>query len=444
MTELLVDNSLLHFAAVCFASAVAALSVYGLTVLLHGFRKGTLPAPAASFRRGKLPTSAFSFHRNSAACYPKGRAWIELDTHALRENVNALRALLPEGCALMPALKADAYGHGAVLMARELNAMGVNAFCVACISEGIRLRKHGIKGEILILGYTHPQQFPLLRRYRLTQTVVDYAYALKLNRYGKKLRVHVAIDTGMHRLGERAEHREKLCEIFAMKNLNIQGAFTHLCADDTDNPKAAAFTKRQAEAFFTAVEYIKKQGCSCPKVHLQSSYGVLNYPRLAGDYARVGIALYGVRSSLEDLDKASPHLKPVLSLKARISSVKVLYPGESAGYGLAFTADRQMKIATLAIGYGDGLPRSLSCGAGCVLINGCKAAIVGRICMDQTLVDVTDIPNVYAGEVAVIIGRSGNEEITVYELAEKTGTITNEVLSRLGGRLPRVAICHPR
>lgn len=441
MTELLVDNSLMHFAAVCFASAVAALSVYGLTVLLHGFRKPTQPpAPAASFRRGKLPTSAFSSHRYSAARYPKGRAWIELDTHALQENVNTLRTLLPEGCALMPALKADAYGHGAVLMARELNAMGVNAFCVACISEGIRLRKHGIKGEILILGYTHPQQFPLLRRYRLTQTVIDYAYALKLNRYGKRLRVHVAIDTGMHRLGERAEHREQLCKIFAMKNLNIQGAFTHLCADDTDNPKATAFTKGQAEAFFTAVEYIKKQGCSCPKVHLQSSYGVLNYPRLAGDYARVGIALYGVRSSLEDLDKASPYLRPVLSLKARISSVKVLYPGESAGYGLTFTADRQMKIATLAIGYGDGLPRSLSCGAGCVLINGCKAAIVGRICMDQTLVDVTDIPNVYAGEVAVIIGRSGDEEITVYELAEKTGTITNEVLSRLGGRLERVAL----
>ncbi len=239
-------------------------------------------------------------------------------------------------------------------------------------------------------------------------------------------------------MGERAEHREQLNKIFAMKNLNIQGAFTHLCADDTNNPAAVAFTQKQAEVFFDTVEFLKKQGLPCPKLHLQSSYGVLNYPELAGDYARVGIALYGVRSSLEDLDKASPHLKPVLALKARITSIKVLYPGESAGYGLTFTAKRQMKIATLAIGYGDGLPRSLSCGAGSVLINGCQAAIIGRICMDQTTVDVTDIPGVHAGEAAVIIGRCGNEEITVYELAQKTDTITNEILSRLGERLERV------
>lgn len=412
-TKLLVDNSLIHFAAVCLFSVAAALGICGLRVLLT-----TRCLPAKPF--------------------PRGRAWIELDSDALRQNVAALNALLPKGCTLMPALKANAYGHGAVLMARQLHTLGINAFCVACISEGIELRKHGIKGEILILGYTHPAQFPLLYRYGLTQTVIDYDYAVKLNRYGKKLRVYVAIDTGMHRLGERAEHREQLNKIFAMKNLNIQGAFTHLCADDTDKPAAVTFTQKQAEVFFDTVESLRKQGLPCPKLHLQSSYGVLNYPELAGDYARVGIALYGVRSSLEDLNKASPHLKPVLGLKARITSIKVLYPGESAGYGLTFTADRQMKIATLAIGYGDGLPRSLSCGAGSVLINGCRAAIIGRICMDQTTVDVTDIPGVHAGEAAVIIGRCGNEEITVYELAQKTDTITNEILSRLGERLERV------
>ncbi len=372
--------------------------------------------------------------------FPRGRAWIELDFNALRQNAAALRALLPKSCGLMPALKANAYGHGAVPMAKMLNSIGVNAFCVACVSEGIQLRKHGIKGEILILGYTHPEQFPLLRRYRLTQTVLDYAYAEQLNRYGKKLSVHVAIDTGMHRLGERAEHVELFRKIFAMENLNIQGAYTHLCADDTDDPEAVAFTEKQAEAFYAVINDLKKQGYSGIKVHLLASYGVLNYSELAGDYARVGIALYGVRSSLSDLDKSAPCLNPVLSLKARITSVKILYPGESAGYGLAFTADRQMKIATLAIGYADGLPRSLSCNAGSVLISGRRAAIIGRICMDQTTVDVTDIPDVYAGDAAVIIGRSGEEEITAYELADKTATITNEILSQLGNRLERVIL----
>ncbi len=370
--------------------------------------------------------------------FPQGRAWIELDTQALCQNVTALGALLPEGVTLMPVLKADAYGHGTVLIAKMLNSMGIRAFCVACITEGIELRKHGIKGEILILGYTHPRQFSLLRRYRLTQTVLDHAYALELNRYGRKLAVHVAIDTGMHRLGERAEHRELIRQIFAMKNLEIQGAYTHLCADDTADPEAVSFTGKQAKTFSAVMNHLKRQGYCDVKTHLLASYGVLNYPQLAGDYARVGIALYGVRSSLADLDASAPCLRPVLSLKARITSVKTLFPGESAGYGLCFTAERQIRIATCAIGYADGLPRSLSCGAGSVLINGCRATIIGRICMDQTTVDVTDIPHVSAGGTAIIIGRWRKEEITVYELADKAGTITNEILSRLGKRLERV------
>lgn len=385
----------------------------------------------------------FSFI-SSSRFFRQGRAWIELDRSALQDNINALRSQLPKTCQLMPAIKADAYGHGAILMAKELNRMGIHSFCVASVMEGVDLRKHGIKGEILILGYTHPRQFYLLHRYRLIQTVIDYSYAVQLNQYGqncrKKLRVHLGIDTGMHRLGERSENLEHIRRIYRMRHLKIEGIFTHLCTADTQNPKDQAFTKAQANAFYHTIAELKKQGFPCPKIHLQSSYGVINYPELTEDYARVGIALYGILSTEADTENCPLPLKPVLSLKARISTVKKLYPGEATGYGLQFVAKQNMKIATLSIGYADGLPRSLSNGVGSVLINGHKAPIIGRICMDQTTVDVSHIPHVKAGDVAVLIGCSEDEVITAGDLAKQSGTITNEILSRMGGRLERVMV----
>jgi alanine racemase len=335
----------------------------------------------------------------------------------------------------MPAIKADAYGHGAVLMAKELQDMGIEVFCVACVEEGMELRKNGITGDILILGYTHPKAFPLLRTYRLIQTVVDYRYGKVLNGYGKKIRVHVKIDTGMHRLGERAERAKEIGRIFRLKNLQIEGIYTHLSADEAKDPAQQAFTKRQGEVFYEVLRKLEKQGVSGLKVHLLASYGLLNYPELGGDYARVGIALYGLPGDGEAEGNCPVKLYPVLSLKARIVAVKDLYQGESAGYGLDYRAEEDRKIAVLAIGYADGLPRSLSGGKGRVLIHGQSAPVVGRICMDQTIVDITGIPGVKAGETAVVIGRSGGEEITAYEVAEEAGTISNEVLSRLGKRL---------
>ena len=454
--KILTENSLLHYLSVCILSLLAALLI--TAILRRATRGGNPPKlpdstppdvsrhtahgcgysskPPGSIHTLEMPRQLFNHGRYFAA----DRAWIELDRTALKHNVRTLRSLLPAGCALMPAVKANAYGHGAVLIAKELNRMGVDAFCAACISEGIVLRQNGIRGDILILGYTHPKQFPLLRHYRLTQTVLDYHYAVLLNQYGKRLHVHVGIDTGMHRLGERSEHFDRLCEIFQMKNLQIDGAYTHLCMSDTSAPDARSFTLRQAQEFYRVIGKLKASGFSCPKLHLLASYGILNYPELAGDYARVGIALYGVRSSRRDYDLSSADLHPVLSLKARVSLVKDLYPGESTGYGLSFTADRPMKIACLSIGYADGLPRSLSGGSGSVLLHGHKAPILGRICMDQTTVDVTNIPDVCAGDIAVLIGISGGTHISAYELAESAGTITNEILSRMGSRLPRILV----
>ena len=361
-----------------------------------------------------------------------GRAWIELDPSALSHNVECLRALLPEHCRLMPVVKANAYGHGAVPLARALNRMDVDAFCVACVEEGVSLRKAGVWGEILILGYTHPDQLDRVRRWRLTQTVVDRDYAECLKIYGKRLRVHVAIDTGMHRLGERCENYEAIREIFAIENLRIDGMFTHLSAGDIDSAEARAFTRAQAAAFQALAERLSSDGVAIPKLHLQASHGALNYPELSADYARVGIALYGAMNEAK-----AAGLKPVLSLKARIAAVKTLEPGEHAGYGLDFKAPNPMKIAVVAIGYGDGLPRALSNGRGRMLINGHFAPIAGRVCMDQTLIDVTGIPDVQPGGVAVIIGQSGDLEITACDLAAQANTIPNEILSRLGPRLER-------
>ena len=228
--------------------------------------------------------------------------------------------------------------------------------------------------------------------------------------------------------------------MFNLHNLEIEGIYTHLCADDTDLPRDKAFTMEQGRAFYRMISKLRDRGLGCPKTHLLASYGLINYSELGGDYTRIGIALYGVLSTRTDRERCSISLRPVLSVKTRVTTLKTLQKGESAGYGLQFSADCDTRIAVLAIGYADGIPRSLSCSVGNVLIKGIKAPIIGRICMDQMLVDVSNIPNVKAGDVAVIIGQSGDEKITACDLAEQTGTISNEILSRLGERLERQMI----
>lgn len=372
--------------------------------------------------------------------YQEGRAWIEISRENLHYNIRMLQGLLPPDCQLMPAVKANAYGHGAVLIAKELNACGIKSCCVATAMEGAELRKNGVAGEILVLGYTHPDQFYMLGKYRLIQTVVDYSYAKLLDAYGTKLKVHIKIDTGMHRLGMYCGNMAEIIQVFRCRNLVVEGIYTHLCASDDTTPKGREYTYLQGKKFHRVIAQLENSGYACPKIHLQSSYGILHYPELAGDYARPGIALYGMLSRRGDLAQAGISLRPVLSVKARVALVKKLSKGESAGYGLQYVADKDKKIAVLSIGYADGVPRSLSFGGGSVLAGSGTAPIIGSICMDQMLVDITDIPDVGQGDVATVIGRSGDREISVYDLAEQEGTITNEIVSRLGNRLGRVLV----
>lgn len=367
----------------------------------------------------------------------KNRAWIELSRENLEHNVRQLKKTIHEDCRLMPAVKADAYGHGITLVAGMLKDMGIEDFCVASVDEGITLRQAGIKGQILVLGYTYPSQFEKLPAYDLTQTVVDARYARELQRFGRKLKVHVGIDTGMHRLGERCEDVDAIRGIWECDNLEITGVFSHLCVADSLTEADKSYTLSQIRKFETTVAALYEKGIKGFSRHLQGSYGIINYPWLKYEHCRPGIALYGLLSTENDKQNAAVELKPVMELKTRVQSVRMLYQGEGAGYGLDFRAEKDSLIAALSIGYADGIPRELS-ERGYVLIGGKKAKIIGRICMDQMLVDVTEIPDVQSGDEAVLIGCQGMEEITGEQVADWCGTITNEFFSRLGSRLERM------
>lgn len=365
-----------------------------------------------------------------------GRAWLEISLGNLEHNVKVLQGAMPEGCELMAVVKAGAYGHGAVEVSSHLSERGVRVFAVATIDEGIELRTHGIRGEILILGYTDVSRARELARFDLMQTLIDTGYAAALNAQNIPVKTHVKIDTGMHRLGMDSGDPAGIRRVFGMKNTGICGMYTHLCCPESLWPGDVAYTKEQIRRFYEVVGFLRKSNIAVPKLHIQSSYGFLNYPELACDYARIGIALYGVLSSPDDQTKRKLDLRPVLSMKTRVALVRQVRRGDSVGYGRIFRADRDSRIAVLPVGYGDGFPRNLSCQRGKVCLNGRYVPVVGRICMDQMAVDVTDIGHVSPGDVAVLIGAHKNAGMSAPAVSERSGSISNELLCRMGGRLP--------
>ena len=370
----------------------------------------------------------------------KSRAWIELDMKHLAHNVAEFKRMLPEDCKMMPAVKANAYGHGASEMAGELQKLGIDAFCVASMEEGIELRRDGIKGEILVLGYTDPAAAKTLLDYQITQTIIDEKYGKQLESYaakeGGRLPVHIGVDTGMHRLGIPWDAYERLCAMWKLPHLEVRGVYSHLCVSDGEEEKEIAFTKTQIARFDETVAYLRTQIKKPFAAHLQGSYGVLNYPECHYDYARVGIALYGILSSRTLIPKSAKGLLPVLSLHSVITSIRELNPGEGAGYGLDFVAAKKSRIAAAAIGYADGIPRNLS-GRGMALLHGKRVPIVGRVCMDQLLLDVTGVPDAAPEDEVLFIGGQGAEKISAEEFAGWSDTISNEIVSRLGARLGR-------
>lgn len=366
----------------------------------------------------------------------KNRAWMEISLKNLEYNVKQLQKYLQGNCELMAVIKANAYGHEAVAFGKKLNEIGIFHFAVATLNEGIELRKNGVKGDILILGYTDFSCLQYVIDYDLIQTVVDYNYAKKIKTcsLNGKLKVHIKVNTGMNRIGEGYENIDFIKEIYHMPYLQVLGIFSHFCVADSVKKEDIAFSKQQINRFENVINELKKDNIAVGKVHIQNSYGLIHYNDLKYDYARVGIFLYGVFSEKQDRENFSLNLKPVLSIYARVVSVKWIDAHEFVSYGRTYETKEKRKIATVSIGYADGIPRNISGRGMNVSINNCHAPIIGRVCMDQMVVDVTDIENVMQGDIVTIIGK----DITIEDLAEKSDSITNELLSRLGSRLEKI------
>lgn len=404
------QNSLFHFGLVCLLSLLFSFTMAALWLRF-------------SFKKPHNPE--------------KDRAYIELNLANLTHNVSVLKAALPANAELMGVVKREAYGHGSYAVATHLEKTGVKAFAVATIDEGIALRRYGIRGEILILGFTDVRRAKELKTYRLTQTLIDFPYAEKLNRQKIPVSVHIAIDSGMHRLGLDTDDLEGVQKLFQMKHLHIQGIFTHLCCADSRKPEDISFTRKQIRSFYGLISQMETAGLPIPKIHLQSSYGLLNYPDLPCDYVRAGISLYGVFSSPDDRTLLQPKLRPVLALKAKVVLIREISRGETVGYGRTFRAERNSRIAILPIGYGDGLPRNLS-GKAMVRISTHLLPVIGRICMDQLAIDLTGADDVSVGDTAILIDNAENSHLLAPNVAALSGSISNELLCRLGARLPVV------
>jgi len=369
----------------------------------------------------------------------RGRAWIELDLSALDHNLADIKNNISENCEIMAVVKANAYGHGVEHISLHLTKAGIKTFAVATVSEGVQLRTFAPEAEILILGCTHPDDAAFLQKMNMTQLVPDAAYAKALDKTKHKLNIHIAIDTGMHRLGIEPSDYNEIEKVYNCENLNVTGIATHLASPDSMDQNEIDFTNNQLELFNNLIKKLKSNGHTVGKLHTQSSYGIYNYPELISDYARPGIMLYGVQSQ-NDITKVKTNLHPVLSLKAIIAQVRWIEAGESVSYSRTYTAEKRMKIATVCIGYADGVPRHASGNGANAIVNGIKVPVIGKICMDMLILDITEANNTEPGDIATFIGKDGKEEIKCEDLAEKAGTITNDILSGLSDRLPRICI----
>ncbi len=369
----------------------------------------------------------------------KDRAWVEVDLNNLEHNINEIKKVIPTKTKIMAVVKANAYGHDSVIISKKLESIGICDFAVATLEEGIELRKNNIKGNILVLGYTNFEDLKYIIEYNLIQTIVDFNYSekIKILELKEKLKCNIKINTGMNRIGEKYDDFDKLSKIYENQKLNILGTFSHLCVADSEKEEDIEFTNNQINRFNETIIKLKEKGYNVGKVHIQSSYGTINYKRENYDYVRMGILMYGVNSSVDSYVVNKLDLKPVLSLKARITSVKDINENDSVSYGRTYTATKTQKIASVSIGYADGIPRNLSNKEMLVKVNGKYAKVLGRICMDQLVIDVSDIDNVEIGnEVYIIDGK--DRKLSSEKLSEKAQTITNEILCRLAIRLPRI------
>jgi alanine racemase len=372
--------------------------------------------------------------------YKFNRAWAEVDLNNIAHNVREIRRITNKKSEIMGVVKADAYGHGVLETARTLLNNGVTRLAVSMVDEAIQLRKKGIDVPILVLSYTDPVRAEEIILNDITQTVFSHDLAKALSeaalRLRKNVKVHIKIDTGMTRVGFMPGYNavKNVVEISKLPRLIVEGIFTHFaCADEKDK----SYTNMQFERFMSICNELYRIGVYIPIKHAANSAAVIEFPHMHLDMVRPGIILYGLYPSGE-VSKDVIDLKPTMTLKANVILVKDVERDTRISYGGIFKTERESKIATLPIGYADGYSRLLTEKAK-VLINGEFAPVVGKICMDQCMIDVTELSNdVHVGDEAVLFGKQCGKEIRVEDIADKIGTINYEVVCLVGKRVPRV------
>ncbi len=368
------------------------------------------------------------------------RVYAKIDLDAAAYNMEQMKKRIGSGARLIAVIKTDGYGHGAVPLARMFEETDyVWGYAVASLDEGVVLRKHGIKKPILVLGCIFPDQYEEMIRYEIRATIYMEDMAREMadtaRRAGKKAFFHIKVDTGMGRIGfpVSEESADIIERISRMPDVVTEGMYTHFAkADETDK----SYTLEQHRKFMWMKEQMEKRGVEIPYYDCDNSAGIIDFPDMKHDLARAGISMYGLYPS-DEVDQNAVDLKPVLSLISHVTFVKTVEPGTAISYGGTFVADKTMRVATIPVGYGDGYPRSLS-NKGFVLIHGKRARILGRVCMDQFMVDVTDIPGVKFMDRVILAGEDGNDRITVDELAGLSGRFNYEFVCCLGKRIPRV------
>ena len=370
------------------------------------------------------------------------RVYAKIDLDAIAYNMEQMKHNISPETKVMAVIKADGYGHGAVQIAEMMERWNyIWGFAVATLDEAVVLRTEGIQKPILVLGCVFPDQYMEMLKHEIRMNIYTEEMAESISRMaareGKTAYMHIKLDTGMSRLGFgiNEQSAETIKRISKMPNVNMEGIFTHFTkADEKDK----SFTKKQIQEFVWMTERLKEKNVRFTYEHCSNSAGIIDVPEANFDIVRAGISTYGLYPS-EEVDKTNVKLKPALALKSHVAFVKEIESGTPVSYGGTFVAKEKMKIATIPVGYADGYPRSLS-NKGYVLIRGKKAPILGRVCMDQFMVDVTQIEGVSFGDKVTMIGKDGNEILPVEVLSELSGRFNYEFVCDLGKRIPRVYV----
>ena len=370
------------------------------------------------------------------------RVYAEVNLDAILYNMEQMRKLLKEDTKIMGVIKTDGYGHGAVPIGRELEQLDYTwGYATATVEEAEILRRNGMEKPILVLGATFPEQYEAMadlgirvNLYSIRQAEQMEAAAAKMN---KKIMVHAKIDTGLSRLGFQVteEAADEIARISRMPHIIVEGIFTHFAKSDA---KDKTMANQQMEAFAKMKKMLEERNVEIPMIHCSNSAAIIDMPEANMSVVRAGISLYGMWPS-DEVKKENIDLQPVMSLKSCIVFLKELEKGRTISYGATYETTRKQRIATVPVGYGDGYPRSLS-NKGYVLIHGKKAPICGRICMDQFMVDVTDIPEAQEGDLVTLVGKDHGAEITMEEIGDLSGRFNYEFACDLGKRIPRVYI----